>query len=56
MSHSPLPPSPAGVPGAVVDPSLLTRRRAGCRPSFRPGPPALLWERIVPFLDTHLRE
>jgi carboxymethylenebutenolidase len=25
------------------------------RPSYRPGPAALLWERVVPFLATHLQ-
>jgi carboxymethylenebutenolidase len=29
---------------------------ADYRPSYRPAPAALLWERVVPFLDTHLRE
>jgi carboxymethylenebutenolidase len=27
---------------------------ADYRPSYRPGPAALLWERVVPFLDNHL--
>jgi carboxymethylenebutenolidase len=29
---------------------------ADYRPSYRPGPAAALWERIVPFLDAHLGE
>ena len=29
---------------------------ADYRPSYRPGPAAQLWERVVPFLDAHLRE
>jgi carboxymethylenebutenolidase len=29
---------------------------ADYRPSYRPGPAALLWENIVPFLDKHLRK
>jgi carboxymethylenebutenolidase len=28
---------------------------ADYRPSYRPGPAALLWERVVPFLSRHLR-
>jgi carboxymethylenebutenolidase len=28
---------------------------ADYRPSYRPEPAALLWERVVPFLDSHLR-
>ena len=29
---------------------------ADYRPSYRPGPAALLWSRVVPFLGEHLRE
>jgi carboxymethylenebutenolidase len=29
---------------------------ADYRPSYRPGPAALLWERVVPFFDNHLRK
>jgi carboxymethylenebutenolidase len=29
---------------------------ADYRPSYRPAPAALLWERVVPFLATHLRD
>lgn len=29
---------------------------ADYRPSYRPGPAALLWQRVVPFLATHLQE
>jgi carboxymethylenebutenolidase len=29
---------------------------ADYRPSYRPGPAAQLWERVVPFLDRHLAE
>ncbi len=28
---------------------------ADYRPSYRPGPAALLWERVVPFLERHLQ-